>query len=194
MITQFFKKVSRACYPPTTTSNLVVCIPGTEPVQYVLNANTINLGRSRNCSIRIREEWISRRHCELTRCPRTGNYIFQDLKTLNGTRINGVRTAKATLKHGDFLQLGGRIPAHFLELPIGVDPDPALFENNRGARPLPSELRGRSISPDDPTSRVSVKSESGVSRSDLFSSARELIGTTTKSIRSMASGFLTIFG
>ena len=70
------------------------------------------------------------------------------MKSLNGTRINGVKTVKATLKHGDFLMIGNRIPAHFMVLPIGVDPDPDWFANDRGAEPI------RNLHPDDPTGPI----------------------------------------
>ncbi len=150
MITRFFKSATKA--PAPTTSNLIVCAPGKQPVHYVLNAETVDVGRSVKSRVRINEEWVSRTHLEL-RADSEGGYVFHDLKSLNGSRVNGVRANNTKLAHGDFLLIGGRIPAHYMELPLGMDPDPALFKDGRGTHPIP-ELQGEGevISMDDNTS------------------------------------------
>ena len=161
MITRFFK--STAHHLVTTTSNLVVCVPGKQPIHYVLNADTVDVGRSAKSRVRINEEWVSRTHFELKK-NKKGNYVFHDISSLNGSRINGIRIAKSKLKHGDFILIGGRIPAHFMVLPLGVDPDPVLFEDNRGTQPIP-ELQGEGeiLGDNDETSPVSpsTKRETG---------------------------------
>lgn len=73
-------------------------LPDTEPQQ---------IGRSTE-SLPLTDTTISRRHAELT--PDDGNWILNDLKSANGTFVNGIRIEKQTvLKPGDQIRTGATL-------------------------------------------------------------------------------------
>ncbi len=184
MITRFFKSPTMS--PTSNTSNLIVCVPGKQPVHYVLKAETVDVGRSSKSRIRINEEWVSRTHFEL-KSDGNGHYTLHDSKSLNGARVNGISVAKTKLKHGDFILIGGRIPAHFMELPLGIDPDPLLFENNRGVAPIP-ELQGEGeVLATDETTPISESSARDKGPALLRSAKSALRTVIIQPIRAVAA-------
>lgn len=65
------------------------------------------IGRSDQCQLRPKSESVSRRHCILV--VRDNKVLVQDLKSRNGTLVNGkpLPTDRAkVLKHGDILKVG----------------------------------------------------------------------------------------
>jgi len=62
------------------------------------------LGRSRDCDIELSDPNISRRHAELRQ--EGTSYWIVDLDSTNGTEVNGERTTRARLEHGDRITLG----------------------------------------------------------------------------------------
>jgi serine/threonine protein kinase len=63
------------------------------------------LGRAPVCEIRLHDSELSRRHCEFTF--QDGRYYVEDLKSHNGTRVNGKKIRKKTeLKVGDQIDVG----------------------------------------------------------------------------------------
>jgi two-component system cell cycle response regulator len=62
------------------------------------------LGRSSEATFRLPDEGVSRLHAKLTQ---TGDEVWvEDLKSINGTLINGQRIARAILHDGDKIQMG----------------------------------------------------------------------------------------
>lgn len=65
------------------------------------------IGRSGE-SLPLKDQTISRRHAELT--PDEGRWIINDLRSANGTFVNGVKvTGRRTLKPGDQIRTGSTI-------------------------------------------------------------------------------------
>ena len=64
------------------------------------------LGRSRRCTIRIPAAFVSRVHCRLY--PTNEGFVaVEDLKSANGTRLNGQRiTGTHVVRPGDCLKIG----------------------------------------------------------------------------------------
>ncbi|MGN6169615.1 MAG: FhaA domain-containing protein [Solirubrobacteraceae bacterium] len=63
------------------------------------------VGRSRQCEIVLDDPNVSRRHGELR--PRGGSWVFTDLGSTNGSRVNGRPVEGPTVvKHGDEIELG----------------------------------------------------------------------------------------
>jgi len=62
------------------------------------------IGRSRDCDIRIDDPSASRRHAEV-RQEGTAYWIV-DLDSTNGLEVNGLRTQRAKLDHGDKITIG----------------------------------------------------------------------------------------
>jgi hypothetical protein len=70
-----------------------------------LRGETIVLGRSRECVIRLNDPNVSRRHAEV-RPEGDGSYALIDLGSTNGTELNGKRVSHARLSEGDAIAIG----------------------------------------------------------------------------------------
>ena len=65
---------------------------------------TLIIGRTAECGLVIEDTAASRRHVEIT--ARKGSFVWKDLGSTNGTRVNGARMLAGELKHGDCIQIG----------------------------------------------------------------------------------------
>ena len=75
------------------------------PFRQQLRKETVSLGRASDCTIPIRDRYLSRRHAEII--PTGPNWIIKDLSSVNGTYLNGARVEKDTLLNsGDRIRLG----------------------------------------------------------------------------------------
>lgn len=63
------------------------------------------VGRGSEASIRIDDHGVSRRHARVVRTPE-GACFVTDMKSTNGTYLNGVSVSSAELREGDRLQIG----------------------------------------------------------------------------------------
>ena len=54
--------------------------------------------------IQVSDRWLSSEHAGISRSG--GDYVFSDLGSKNGSRINGARVTSATLGDGDLIQIG----------------------------------------------------------------------------------------
>jgi hypothetical protein len=72
---------------------------------YALTSSSVVLGRDSPCDIVINDANISRRHARLARDER-GFWILSDLKSTNGTRVNGRPISSTPLRDGDQLSFG----------------------------------------------------------------------------------------
>lgn len=62
------------------------------------------LGRSRECDVQIKDVESSRVHAEVF--VRDGEYRIRDLKSSNGTMVNGTKIDECVLEHGDRIEIG----------------------------------------------------------------------------------------
>ncbi|MFT3768801.1 MAG: GGDEF domain-containing protein [Minicystis sp.] len=62
------------------------------------------LGRGQNATIRLNDDGISRRHARIFQS--NGEVVIEDLKSSNGTTVNGTPVGLQTLKDGDKIRLG----------------------------------------------------------------------------------------
>jgi pSer/pThr/pTyr-binding forkhead associated (FHA) protein len=75
-----------------------------------INRPVAVVGRAKGCSVRIPEVDVSRRHCRLLQ--QDGYVIIEDLRSLNGTFVNGERiTGACAVRPGDAVDIG---PLHFI--------------------------------------------------------------------------------
>ena len=65
---------------------------------------SLTFGRSPEADISIPNTKVSRLHAEIK--PWDGEYVMKDLKSRNGTYVNGVRVEVAVLRPGDVIRLG----------------------------------------------------------------------------------------
>jgi len=70
----------------------------------VLGAETVEIGRLPECTIVVSDPNVSRRHAEIRR--RGNDVIVVDLRSTNGTRVNGVAVRERVLEDGDEVTVG----------------------------------------------------------------------------------------
>lgn len=69
-----------------------------------LGENAVEIGRSEECAISIDSELVSRRHAIVQRIAE--RYTIADLKSTNGTFVNGERVSAHALQDGDKISVG----------------------------------------------------------------------------------------
>jgi phosphoserine phosphatase RsbU/P len=94
---------------PETTTNRVrftVYQPGLAPQQVTLpNNGLITLGRASECTIPIKDRFLSRRHAEIAFD--RGRWYVRDCGSVNGTLLNGLKIIEpSALRPGDRIALG----------------------------------------------------------------------------------------
>jgi serine phosphatase RsbU (regulator of sigma subunit)/pSer/pThr/pTyr-binding forkhead associated (FHA) protein len=79
--------------------------PGLSPQQVTLPPENITLGRASDCTIPIKDRFLSRRHAEIIN--ERGTWYVRDCGSVNGTTLNGVKLVETSLLHpGDRIGLG----------------------------------------------------------------------------------------
>jgi len=69
-----------------------------------LGGKPTTLGRSKECTLPIEDTMLSRKHCEIRYS--NGHFMLVDLKSKNGTFVNGTPVSTWQLKDGDLISLG----------------------------------------------------------------------------------------
>src|SRR5207247_8571703 len=70
-----------------------------------LQGPTISIGRASDCSIPIKDRYLSRKHAEIVSSD--GHWVLKDLGSANGTYLNGSRVERDQRLHaGDRIRLG----------------------------------------------------------------------------------------
>lgn len=69
-----------------------------------ISKRTTVLGRSRECDVVVADTNVSRNHAEIRHVGAT--YVLVDLKSTNGTRVNGRRVSRHQLEDGDVIEVG----------------------------------------------------------------------------------------
>lgn len=87
--------------------------------EFPLTSATTVIGRLQECGLRIPTRDVSRKHCEIAISG--GAVTLRDLKSSNGTFLNGQIVKEARLKAGDRLTIG---PVSFV---IQIDGKPAAI-------------------------------------------------------------------
>jgi sigma-B regulation protein RsbU (phosphoserine phosphatase) len=80
--------------------------PGLAPQQVTVSADgLITLGRASECTIPIKDRFLSRRHAEIALDG--GRWVVRDCGSVNGTLLNGMKVVEpAPLRSGDRIALG----------------------------------------------------------------------------------------
>jgi len=86
-----------------TVSRLILVVDGRES-SFPLTGETYTLGRHRNNDIAISDPKVSSFHARIDRSPE--GFVLVDLKSRNGTFLNGKRIESGLLKTGDEVRLG----------------------------------------------------------------------------------------
>jgi sigma-B regulation protein RsbU (phosphoserine phosphatase) len=84
---------------------LTVLQPNLAPIKVDAQGPLITLGRATECTVPIKDRYLSRRHAEIVYD--TGDWVVRDCGSVNGTLLNGSRiVAPVPLRPGDRIALG----------------------------------------------------------------------------------------
>ncbi|HEY6842658.1 MAG TPA: SpoIIE family protein phosphatase [Thermoanaerobaculia bacterium] len=86
-------------------AEVTIYAPLANPVRQELSREPISIGRASDCTIPIKDRYLSRKHAEIA--PVNGSWILKDCGSANGTFLNGTRVDRdRTLRTGDRIRLG----------------------------------------------------------------------------------------
>ncbi|HEX7808209.1 MAG TPA: SpoIIE family protein phosphatase, partial [Thermoanaerobaculia bacterium] len=86
-------------------AEVTVYSPLFSPFRQPLEGQSVSIGRASDCTIPIKDRYLSRKHAEIVAVP-TG-WMLKDLGSANGTYLNGTRVERdEILKTGDRIRLG----------------------------------------------------------------------------------------
>jgi len=93
--------------------------------RHQFETSEITIGRSDDNALALREAVISKRHARIV--IKDGRYILVDLKSVNGTFVNGRKiTAPLLVKPGDRITMGNFVLELDLPVPPAIDDEPTL--------------------------------------------------------------------
>ncbi|MBE0477131.1 MAG: FHA domain-containing protein [Coriobacteriia bacterium] len=72
--------------------------------RFFIEAESMTLGRDPDCDVFLNDVTVSRRHARVFL--KGADYVIEDVGSLNGTYVNGVRVDAAPLHAGDIVQVG----------------------------------------------------------------------------------------
>ena len=92
-------------------AKLILVHDGVNLRDYPLNKAVMTIGRKEGNEIQLDDPAVSSRHARFSReksayLDGQYDYYIEDLKSTNGTLVNGVGLDKHLLKHGDKIQVG----------------------------------------------------------------------------------------
>ena len=87
-------------------ADLVIEQPGEPPRTVTFKGEEMSFGRATSNDVPLVAEEVSRHHAKL--CVRSGRLAVMDLKSLNGTFVNGQRVVERLLSDKDEIWLGGK--------------------------------------------------------------------------------------
>src|SRR5436189_1357430 len=86
-------------------AEVTIYSPSASPLRQPLQAETISIGRASDCTIPIKDRYLSRKHAEIA--PLNGRWYLKDCGSANGTFLNGLRVdGDRQLHTGDRIRLG----------------------------------------------------------------------------------------
>lgn len=91
--------------PVAPRAEVTVYSPLFSPFRQPLQGAAVSIGRASDCSIPIKDRYLSRKHAEIIADGKT--WVLKDLGSANGTYLNGTRVERdEPLKTGDRIRLG----------------------------------------------------------------------------------------
>lgn len=85
-------------------SKLIITLDGEVIKEFVVNKEAVTIGRKHENDIQLNDLTVSGRHALITE--KNGSTVVEDLGSTNGTLLNGSHINKATLQHGNVIQVG----------------------------------------------------------------------------------------
>jgi sigma-B regulation protein RsbU (phosphoserine phosphatase) len=87
------------------SAEITVVTPLATPAHYTFHDEVVSIGRASECTIPIKDRYLSRKHAEIDPAP--GNWVLRDCGSANGTYLNGSRVeSESPLRSGDRIRVG----------------------------------------------------------------------------------------
>lgn len=77
---------------------------GARQISVAIGPQGVTLGRGADAEVRLDDKLVSRHHARII--PGDGGWVVEDLKTRNGTHVNGLKEFRRSLKTGDRIEVG----------------------------------------------------------------------------------------
>src|SRR5215510_14891986 len=91
--------------PSNPRAEVTVYSPLFSPFRQQLQGPTVSIGRASDCTIPIKDRYLSRKHAEIV--AGDGHWVLKDLGSANGTYLNGSRVEHSLRLHaGERIRLG----------------------------------------------------------------------------------------
>jgi pSer/pThr/pTyr-binding forkhead associated (FHA) protein len=107
---------------------LTLTLSGRTLERYELDKESIKIGRNEDCDVTIDNLGVSRYHCEIV--SKDGFFVLRDLKSNNGTFVNGKRVDNYNLNDGDEISIG-KFTISFAGKSAVALPEPAIPADNK---------------------------------------------------------------
>jgi pSer/pThr/pTyr-binding forkhead associated (FHA) protein len=75
-----------------------------ENARFLLDTESITIGRSNKSDIFLDDYTVSRNHATINKTD--GKFVIEDLNSLNGTYVNSILISEAELSNNDIIQIG----------------------------------------------------------------------------------------
>jgi len=118
---------------------LILTLSGRTLEKYEFDKESVKIGRNEDCDVTIDNLGVSRYHSEII--TKEGFYVLRDLKSNNGTFVNGKRVESYNLNDGDEISIG-KFTISFQGKPNISLPEPAVPSGNEtsdGEEPVGGE-------------------------------------------------------
>src|SRR4051812_20310837 len=102
---------------------LILTLSGRTLERYEFDKESVKIGRNEDCEVTIDNLGVSRYHAEIVQ--KDGFYVLRDLKSNNGTFVNGRRIENYNLNDGDEISIG-KFTISFSGKAAVALPDPSL--------------------------------------------------------------------
>lgn len=110
--------------------------PGHPDIEHKVESDSIVLGRDADCDVVVAEPFVSKNHVQLLR-----GLVIVDLRSRNGTFVDGEKLARARLLTGGTFNIAGR-----LDVMVEAE-EPARSRRSSGPRTLSSVDLGSDVDP-----------------------------------------------
>ena len=88
------------------TARLIAISGALKGTTFALTQDEVSIGRDLSNSVSLNDPSVSRRHCHIRKNGISDGFHIVDLKSYNGTFVNGLPVGKQALTHGDQIALG----------------------------------------------------------------------------------------
>ncbi|GEM_PF-4722098 len=112
-----------------------------------LDADLVKIGRSQKCHVVVHDQKSSREHCEVRK--KDGGFLVVDLKSRNGTTVNGAALTERVLAAGDKIEIG-KASIRFEPVSASPAPDVPAAAPPVSAPPPPAQAAPPPAAPSPP--------------------------------------------